>query len=358
MKRWKKLLLLLLFLLIAASCSCEEDTPATGTEHAILRLAFDLDGCGVVFDTSASRALTTTTTEMLKTGVRFTVRAYKSEDGAFVDEGVYVITDDGSGAGTGIKATPLTEPSGADYGLYLTRGEYDLRFLSYNVTTEHPTVDAQGKTTVTGGKDLISTSLKNVLVRADKDGQTDFSISLKGHPFEHLCACVKAVFQIPEGQVVIPTSVSEMKIVLKNLYATATYEWSTGVLTPGTRAEASSLTLFSGKSITSVPSTPATGSTILAEAVSEKGYLIPLDESAPLKFDISMKIAYKSTQSGGGNKTNTLTIENMEHTKALLPGKAYNFVFSLSFYGDYLPTDLMLDVQDYVPVELNPDDAG
>lgn len=354
MKPFTRLFLLLL-LLTVASCTGDEHMAAGGAEQGKLKLAFDLSGCGVATGVPAARAAGTAQTEALKTNVRFTVRAYRSDDGAYVDEGVYVIVADA--AGTGTTAKPLVE-SGKDNGLYLTRGEYDLRFLSYNSTSEHPAVNGE-QTTVLNGKDLIATSLKNVLVRADKDGQTDFTISMKGYPFEHLCSCVKATFQIPDGQVVTPTGISEMNITLKNLRTDATYDWKTGVLTLNTtRTDATSLPLFTKGSIVSVPSTPAASSTILAEAVSEEVYVLPLDETAPLKFDVNMKIAYKSTQTGGGNKENTLNIENLENAKALLPGKAYNFIFSLSFYGDYLPTDLMLTVQDYVPVNLKPDDVG
>lgn len=356
MKSFTKLFLSLL-LLMSASCTDGEDVNASGKEESKLKLAFDLSGCGVATGVPSARAAGTAQTEALKAGVRFTVRAYKSDDGAYVDEGVYVIVADATGTGTGTTAKPLVE-SGKDNGLYLTRGEYDLRFLSYNSTSEHPAVSNE-QTTVLNGKDLIATSLKNVLVRADKDGQTDFTISMKGYPFEHLCSCVKATFQIPDGQVVTPTGISEMNITLKNLRTDATYNWTTGVLTPNAeRKDATSLSMFTKGSIVNVPSTPAAGSTILAEAVSGEVYVLPLDETAPLKFDVNMKIAYKSTQTGGGNKTNTLNIENLENAKALLPGKAYNFIFSLSFYGDYLPTDLMLTVQDYVPVNLKPDDVG
>ena len=357
MKIWNKLFLLM-FLPIAAACADGEGILSDGEESSLLKLSFDLDGCGVVTGTLDTRTLTAVSTEALGTGVRFTVRAYKSEGGGFVDEGVYVIVDDAT-SGMRTTAVPLAE-SGKDNGLYLTRGEYDLRFLSYNLAAEHPVVNTGGKTTVSNGKDLIATSLKNVLVRADKDGQTDFSIPLKGHPFEHLCACVKAVFQIPEGQVVIPTAVSAMNIVLKNLCKDATYDWSTGVLTPSaTREATATVALFSSSSIGSVPSTPPIiGSKVLAEAVSGDAYVLPLDESVPLKFDISMKIKFNSTQAAGTEKENTLTIDNLENVKALLPGKAYGFIFSLSFYGDYLPADLILAVQDYVPVELNPDDVG
>lgn len=356
MKPFTRLFLLLL-LLTGASCTGDEHMATGGAEQGRLKLAFDLSGCGVATGVPAARAAGTAQTEALTAGVRFTVRAYKSDDGAYVDEGVYVIVADADAGGTGTTAAPLVEP-GKDNGLYLTRGEYDLRFLSYNSTSEHPAVNNE-QTTVSNGKDLIATSLKNVLVRADKDGQTDFTISMKGYPFEHLCSCVKATFQIPDGQVVTPTAISEMNITLKNLRTDATYDWTTGVLTPNaTRKDATSLPLFTKGSIVNVPSNPAAGSTILATAESAEVYVLPLDETAPLKFDVNMKIAYKSTQTGGGDKENTLNIENLENAKALLPGKAYNFVFSLSFYGDYLPTDLMLTVQDYVPVNLKPDDVG
>ena len=367
MKRLKTIFPLLLLFTAVASCIHEEDVATTDTDDGKLKLSFDLSGSGVTLDIPSPRAWTAVPTVALNTGVRFTVRAYKSEGGAYVDEGIYMIkattTSDGTTLATGTTAEPLVESDGKDNTLYLTRGEYDLRFLSYNRTDESPTVDASGLTAITNGKDLISTTLRNVLVQADKDGQTDFTISLKGHPFEHLCSCVKATFQIPKNQVVTPASVSEMSITLKNLCAGATYEWSSGTLTLSddrTTETADNLPMINNDAITSVPSTPTTDSEILAETTSKNFYVLPLDERAPLQFDISMKIKYKSTQiaTSGMEKTNELKIENLEQTKALLPGKSYNFIFSLSFYGDYLPADLMLAVQDYVPVNLKPDEAG
>ena len=69
-----------------------------------------------------------------------------------------------------------------------------------------------------------------------------------------------------------------------------------------------------------------------------------------------MKVSY--TDRNGQPATATLESKEVELKKALLPAMSYNFVFTLTFYGDYLPADLTLDVLDYISVDLTPDDVG
>lgn len=66
----------------------------------------------------------------------------------------------------------------------------------------------------------------------------------------------------------------------------------------------------------------------------------------------------KYTNKDGVANTESKLTQTVELKKALLAGMSYNFVFTLTFYGDFLPADLTLDVQDYIPVDLTPGDVG
>ncbi|MCD8184067.1 MAG: hypothetical protein LUE99_14450 [Bacteroides sp.] len=85
--------------------------------------------------------------------------------------------------------------------------------------------------------------------------------------------------------------------------------------------------------------------------------ILPLDDTAPLKFNVEMKVHYTSTQNSGVAKDYDFKQE-LELAKALFAGKSYKFIFTLTFYGDYLPSDLALNIQEYTPVALKPGDVG
>lgn len=371
MKPFKKIVLPLfpLFLSVMASCTHEEDSCLPDTNNEKLSLSFDLADSGVSVETPSTRILNAIATEELEVGTLFAVRAYNYDDNGnwvgYVDKGIYKIVADASTSAkiTGTKAEPLDESN----ALRLPRGTYDLHFLSYNSTVAGGYPDASSEAiTVPYGKDLIYTSLKKTVIRADRDGQTEATVALSGYPFEHLCTRVKAVFQIPDGQLVTPTSVSDLEIKMMNLSADAACNWPTGALTPGERKEENMMSLITNGAINSISGTvDANG--ILAEypqTADEKEkafYVLPVsDETTPLYFYIYAKIGYNSTRTDtqGTPKTGELKIEKLELGKALLPGKSYRFIFTLNFYGDYLPADLMLDVQEYTPVGLNPGDVG
>lgn len=290
-------------------------------------------------------------TELLSDGTLFSVRAYKrsktegsgAETTVFVGKGVYKV---GTG---GTKAIPRSDSE----ALKLTRGTYDLYFLSYHSSSTVP--DAAGETVdVSNGNDFLGTTLEQIIIQADKDGQTSLTIPMDGHPFRHLCSRVKATLEVPKEQPVAPKEITNLKIYVKNLRAANTYTWlSQSFTTLGARENGNTVSLIESGSLSNIQ-----GASIFSVTFGSPtdAFLLPLDESAPLFFDVSMSVSY--TDRNSQSAIATLESKDMELKKALLPAMSYNFVFTLIFYGDYLPADLTLDVQDYIPVDLTPGDVG
>ena len=342
------------FTVFAAGCRQDdaEVLPPSETDKLLIS-GFDLTGTGILVETADTRAASAT--EQLTGGTLFTVLAYTHGEGGnliFVDKGTYKIT-----SADQTKAEANSDPE----ALRLTRGTYNLYFVSDNSTTA-PTIASNNLTaTITSGTDFLATSMENVIIQADVAGATNLTIPMATtSPFRHLCSRVKTTLQIPDGQIVKPTAISALNITMKNIYAGATYDFIGDVLTNnGERADANTLAMISNGEISSLLATPD-ASGLFASLSSSDLYVLPLDEAEPLHFDINMKIAYNSTQSGstGISKENTLALTDIEMRKGLLAGKSYNFIFSLSFYGDYLPAGLALQVQPYTTVGLTPDGAG
>lgn len=285
-------------------------------------------------------------TELLSDGTLFSVRAYKKNKTGtpvFVGKGVYKVETGGT------TAVPRSDPE----ALKLTRGTYDLYFLSYNSSGTVP--DATGETvSVSNGNDFLGATLEQIIIQADKDGQTSLTIPMDGHPFRHLCSRVKATLEVPKDQPVAPKGITDLEISVKNLRTDNTYTWLSQSFTAlGARDKGSTFSLIKSGSLSNIQ-----GSSTFPVTFSSPSdvFLLPLDESAPLLFDVSMKVSY--TDRNGQPATATLESKEVELKKALLPAMSYNFVFTLTFYGDYLPADLTLDVLDYIPVDLTPDDVG
>ena len=366
MKQKHNLLLFLAFAALLLSGCRKEELPSQTVAGEKLALSFDLPQAelpatglpvGGLRSTGLpptgspqSRALQSAVpTELLADNTLLCVRAYKkveqggTETFVFVDKGIYKVADSGK------KAVANTD---AD-ALKLTRGTYDLYFLSNHSTTTYP--DVTGETaTVSNGTDFLSASLKDTRIQADRDGQTELTIPMENSPFRHLCSRVKATLEIPQSQPVAPTSISGLNLSVKNLRADNTYTWLTeGFTGLGVRGADKKLQLVSGDAIGAID---LTTSTAVYDPSPDGFYVLPLDESGSLQFEVSMTVKY-TNKDGVANTESKLT-QTVELKKALLAGMSYNFVFTLTFYGDFLPADLTLDVQDYIPVDLTPGDVG
>lgn len=352
----KFLPLLLALPLLLTACDTGETLVDTGSERE-LAISFDLSGTGVLLESVASDGSLTRAANVqnLADGTLLSIRAYKKvyngdntlKGTIFADAGVYQVETDGT------KATVYAS-AGTGAVLQLTRGTYDLYFLSYNSTTEYPATTTETEA-VDNGQDLIATSLKDVIIQADKDGQVSLTISLDGAPFSHLCSRIQAELKVPKNQPVLMGKIEALNISVGNLNKDATYEWQKAMLAfLHARDDASSVNLVTGHSFAENGSWDNAAE---HSYQSPETYVLPLDETAPLKFNVTMHITYQTT-SGGNPTTDTNFSAAVELPKMLLPGKSYRFVFTLTYYGILIPSDLTLDVVSYIPVDLHPGDVG
>ncbi|WP_418697244.1 fimbrillin family protein [Bacteroides sp.] len=289
-------------------------------------------------------------TENLASGTLFSVYAYRG--GKRLGEGVYQVD------ATATLASPATI-NGAVKPLKLTKGKYDLYFFSYNSkgknAGDYPTLpDNSSAVSVSNGKDFLFTSLADIEIQANQSSgtgtdQKTFSVSLSGAPFRHQCARAKATLEVQEKPVK-PETVTGLAITLKHLSASGSYDASADTWSMGTRADANTLSFVTGGSFTPV----FTASPPQLQTSTPENFLLPVNASSddPLKFDLSMTVGYTSTLSGGGTKTQLVELKNYALPKQLQAGKSYNFVFRLTFYGDYKPVGVVLDIEEYTPVSL------
>lgn len=338
-----------LFLLSLSSCRHEDEDELSQTgETESLTISFDLPRAEPLHNgLPESRASESNAkAELLPANTLFSVRAYKrgkmgdeSESSVFAGSGIYQVGADGTTA----------EPRSKEEGLTLNRETYNLYFLSYNSTSTVP--DGNNETiSVSNGNDFLGATLEKIVILANQEGQTNFTIPMDGHPFSHLCSRVKATLEIPEEQPVMPVKITDLNISVKNLHAANTYTWlSEAFTTWGERTDKNTIPLIASGSLDDINTSTTFPITLGSPS---DFFLLPVDENEPLLFDVSMSVSY------GGAEPAALKTENMELKKALLPGMSYNFVFSLTFYGTSLPTDLTLNVLSYEPVDLLPGDVG
>ena len=299
-------------------------------------------------------------TEPLDKGTLFSVYAYR--DGKQLGQGVYQV--DASDASL---ASPATI-GGTKQPLKLTKGKYDLYFFSYNaagtdagdypVLTSAAIGDTDGdKVSVPNGKDFLTTSLKKTEIQANQSTGTDektFSVSLAGAPFRRQCARAKATLQVQEYPVK-PEKITALTITVKGLADGGSYTLTEENITTAARTTDAFSFPFSLPAGGFIPQYNAPAPQL--EFASDEVFLLPIDASESLTFDLSMKVEYTSTQTAS-TKTQLVELKNYTLNKQLQAGKSYNFVFRLTFYGDYKPVGIAVDMQEYTPVKLPASGVG
>lgn len=340
-------------LLLFASCSGSDPAvfPATeeGQEVALL---FQLPSVEV-------RALEASpSVEQLAANTVFSVYAFR--DNKNIGSGVYQV--DGADA---TQASAVTI-GGVEKALKLTKGKYDLYFFSYHAagtgTGDYPELSGSS-VSVRNGKDFLSTSLKGLEIQADHSagtgGAKTFTVSMEEAPFRHLCARVKTTLELQQKPVA-PKSVTGLSVKVRNLGGSGTYTPDHTDITTGARGDGNEISFVFPSSGGSGGYTPDfNASPVQNQYSSDDTFLLPVDASSPLKFDLSMNVGYISTQTGiTGEKTQKVELDGYELSRQLQAGKSYNFVFRLTFYGDYKPVGVVLDIQEYTPVGLPADGVG
>lgn len=308
-------LLLGSLMVVLSSCS-QDETPRSEPTGEPVAVQFDLSN-------TLTRADGAATSEIMKAGNTLQVFAFnQGSDVTTTPLAIETYTVSADGKATG--------------NMKLFRGEYDLYFSSYNAAGQPPQLDASGGTvTSENGKDFMCSLMKGVAVQPDGN-KPELTLSLIT-PFTRMGTQITAEIKASQTQ---PVPISKMKvnyITVKNLstplsWKLGTTAWST---TGQIFDQEQSFTEFIGNELEyfkGYKSTPKV--------------LLPTDGSTQLEFLINMTVNDK--------------VRNYKATlqKPLLQGMAYNFIFTLTFYGDILLSDLTLAIKEYNNVTLNTDLIG
>lgn len=239
----------------------------------------------------------------------------------------------------------------ANEALKLYAGTYDLYFVSNNSAADSdiPSVTAGSLITdLDNGKDFLYTSMKNVGVRSVNAGDTNFLITLN-KPFRRMCSGLLFKVKAKTGNhPVTPRSLKLVSATVSNLSGKCNFllgceslpVFSTIADYTGKYTFAPSLFQDNAGSV-SVDGTIAT-------AIPTTGICqtLPTSGSAILEIDIELEVGYQKK-----DETN-ITVNKYPYkitvSKALQAGRCYEFTFTLTFYDNYVPDNLELDIVPYV----------
>ena len=303
----------------------------------------------------------------LATGTLFKVYAYnqgtKIENATVpVAEGTYLVREMADGSG-GKKQTITVYNNRA---LQLYAGTYDLYFVSYNSSSETPSVtDASAAPSLIAalpnGKDFLYTYMKDVGVRSVNAGDTNFLITLN-KSFERMSSGLLFKVKAKDGtHPVTPRSLRLMSIQVNHLSAPCDFLLGNSVLPVFSSADQ-----YTGKLGYGSDSSPDAGfrnndgavsaSGAITTAVPEAGLyqVLPTNGSATLEIDLVLEVGY--------GETTPLTKANYPYhitvNKALQAGHCYELTFSLTFYDSYVPDNLELDILPYIPSQQDTGHVG
>lgn len=247
-------------------------------------------------------------------------------------------------------AATATEPAKATGDLNLYRGAYDLYLVSYNMESETPELIAGTSNIQSGnGKDMMYTTLKNVVVQPNSMGANQLDIQLN-NPFTRMGSQVKVKVKGNQNNPVPITSIEKPNyITINGLPLSLTY----GLGKPDWDAVSSASSADVYKDSYSFSGFSSTDpDTYTVPWVSVPAVVLPVDGSQLLNFDVNLKVWY-------AGKTKFVTDSyKASIQKTLLPGMTYEFEFTLTFYGILSPTDLTLAVREYDTVTLSSDGLG
>ena len=152
-----------------------------------------------------------------------------------------------------------------------------------------------------------------------------------------------------------PEKITDLTVTVKNLADGGSYTLKGEEIATTDRTTDAFSFLFSLPSEGFIPQYTASAPQL--EFASDEVFLLPIDAFAPLTLDLSMKVEYTSTQTSS-KRTQLVELNNYQLSKQLQAGKSYNFVFRLTFYGDYKPVGIAVDIQEYTPVKLPASGVG
>lgn len=326
--------------------SGEDDLPVPEDKGDPISIAFNM------FETNMTRADNTTETDPMEVGNTFMIYVYDAQTknattGAFtpgfsgspIASGVYTI---------GQNAQGKLEATG---NLKLYRGTYYMYLVSYNLSSEHPEIkETNGQITVENGKDFMYTTLENIVVQPETAGGNSMTVKLPA-PFKRLGSqvIVKAAAK-NGGQPVTPSSLVVNEITINKLPASLDFQF--GKLTWENCLGYNTSYTYPSDAFKRNDSSGNPSLDPIDYWTSDPAVLLPVDGTVPLEFRVNLTVTYSS-----GTKTSTKTYPASVQ-KVLLPGMTYEFTFTLTFYGELLPTDLTLAVKEYNTVTLESDGLG
>lgn len=242
--------------------------------------------------------------------------------------------------------------------LMLYRGAYYMYLVSYNDESETPVLTTNtGKIRVgdfannSGGKDFMYTTLKDIVVQPESAGGNHMTVKLPS-PFTRMGSQVIVRAAAKEGQQPVEIKTLEM-ISLKVSGLHGALNYTLGNTTWDASTDFSSSYTYSSFERVDESGQP---SNLLKDFwTSNPAVLLPVNGSELLTFAVEMRITYQPKQGEIKEITPTYTAEIQ---KVLSQGMTYRFDFTLTFYGEIIPSDLTLAVREYNTISLEADGLG
>lgn len=331
-------------LLVLASCAgnmTDEIDPEEKGEP--VSISFDMYTANI---TKAETA--TTTTEDMAPGTTFRIYAYNSVANGKPDfsnpiaTDVYTVGSDGVATGT----------------LRLYRGTYYMYLVSYNSENETPVLTPNTGTIRVGdiednsnGKDFMYTTLEDIVVQPESAGGNQMTVKLPT-PFTRMGSQVIVRAAAKDGQQPVQLSTLEMiGLKVSGLHGSLDYTLGKTIWEPSTDFSSS----YTYNTFVRVDGSNNPSNLLKDFWTSNPAVLLPVDGSELLKFEVQMRITYQPQTGSTKEITPTYTAEIQ---KVLSPGMTYRFDFTLTFYGEIIPSDLTLAVKEYNTIPLESDGLG
>ncbi len=305
---------------------------------------------GISFDmyTASVTKAETETTEDMVAGKTFRIYVYNSVENGMPDfskplaSAVYTVGTDGVATG--------------DLRLY--RGSYYMYLVSYNSDSETPVLTSgTGKIKVSdiednsGGKDFMYTTLKDIVVQPEAAGGSHMTVKLPT-PFTRMGSQVVVRAAAKDGtQPVQIQSLEMISLKVSGLHGALFYTLGNTLWDADMDFNSS----FTYSSFNRIDENGQPSNLLKDFWTSDPAVLLPVDGSHLLTFDVKMRITYQPKQGAVKEITPTYTAEIQ---KVLSPGMTYRFDFTLTFYGEIIPSDLTLAVREYNTISLESDGLG
>lgn len=297
-----------------------------------------------MYSADLTKAAKAVATEPMQEGKTFRIYAYNSTAGSVPDftlapvaSSIYTI----SKSGDKLVAT-------GDMKLY--RGTYYMYLVSYNEDSSSPELSSTGgKINVTNGKDFMYTTLENIIVQPTAPGGNSMTVPLPS-PFIRLGSQVVVRAKTTSSSPVPVTALKVVEIKVSGLPAFLDYKLGQTAWEDCLAYDAEFT--YPGSEFNRYGSDNKPSDSTLDFWRSPAKVLLPVDGSCYLKFDVKLQVSYAE------GKQELTKVYPASIQKVLLPGMAYVFDFTLTFYGEIIPSDLTLALREYNTIPLESDGLG